>query len=70
MKTILCLIDETGPPIMMLQDAPPERVLMHEFEAKPGCNCDRWGHPCPSWVERNPQAKAELSISSCAKPTR
>ena len=37
------------------------------FQAVAGCNCDRWGHPCPGCVERNRQPKAELPISSPVK---
>ena len=31
------------------------------------CNCDRWGHPCPSCDEREVQMKAQVPISSPAK---
>ena len=36
----------------------------------PGCNCDRWGHPCPNCVERNVQPKAQLPISLPTKKMR
>jgi hypothetical protein len=67
MKTILCLTDETEPRIAMLQDTLPGTVTVREIEAKPGCNCDRWGHPCPDCVQRNVQPDAELPISTRAK---
>jgi hypothetical protein len=40
---------------------------VRETEAVAGCNCDRWGHPCPSCDEREVQMKAQVPISSPAK---
>ncbi len=34
-----------------LQNA-PNRLLL-QVEETGGCNCDRWGHPCPGCVECN-----------------
>jgi hypothetical protein len=30
------------------------------------CNCDRWGHPCPSCVERKIQPRGRTSVVSAA----
>ncbi len=41
----------------------PVPATPREPEPTYGCNCDRWGHPCPGCVERNLQPKAEGSGS-------
>ena len=52
----------------------PVPATLGEPEPTYGCNCDRWGHPCPGCVERNLQPKAEgsgpvyLPKSAVAKP--
>ena len=53
MKTILLLHDEATQPTQLLRNALPAKVLVRETEAVAGCNCDRWGHPCPGCVERS-----------------
>jgi len=70
MKTTLLLDDESGPAKLMLRDVAPAKRPLRETEAVAGCNCDRWGHPCPSGVEPKIQPKAELPISTRAKQTR
>jgi hypothetical protein len=30
-----------------LRNALPAKLPVRETEAVAGCNCDRWGHPCP-----------------------
>ena len=52
MKTILLLHDEATQPTQLLRNALPAKVPVRETEAVAGCNCDRWGHPCPGCVER------------------
>ena len=53
MKTNLLLQDEATRPMQLLQNAMPAKVRLRETgTAVAGCNCDRWGHPCPSCVER------------------
>jgi hypothetical protein len=64
MKTTLLLNDETKPTQLALQDLAPTKFILRETEAVAGCNCDRWGHPCPGCDERKVQPKAELPISS------
>jgi hypothetical protein len=70
MKTTLLLNDESRRAKLMLQNIAPTKVILRETEAVAGCNCDRWGHPCPRCDERKVQPKAELSISSPAEKTR
>jgi len=70
MKTILLLNDEARPAKLMLQTIRRTEVIVRETEAVAGCNCDRWGHPCPACKEPKVQPKPEFSISSPAKHTR
>jgi hypothetical protein len=46
MKKILLLDDEATQPTQRLANALPANVP-REIETIAGCNCDRWGHPCP-----------------------
>ena len=62
MKTILFLQDEAAPPTQLLQDAVQTKVPFRDTEAVAGCNCDRWGHPCPRCVKRVVEATEELLI--------
>jgi hypothetical protein len=67
MKTILLLPDEAAPPTQLLQDVVAAKMPFRETETVPGCNCDRWGHPCPSCVEPKSQTQLGLPISLPAK---
>jgi len=67
MKTILFLQDQAAPPTQLLQDVVQAKVSFREIEALVGCNCDRWGHPCPNCVDRTLEPKAELLISESTK---
>jgi hypothetical protein len=51
MKKILLLHDEARRPTHLLQNAVPARGAIGECETVAACNCDRWGHPCPGFVE-------------------
>jgi len=62
MKTILLLHDEATRPMRLLENMAPI-VRLCETEVVAGCNCDRWGHPCPGCAERVVEPKAELPIS-------
>jgi len=62
MKPILFLQDQAAPPTQLLQDWVYAKVSFRETEAVAGCNCDRWGHPCPGCVERVVEPAAELPI--------
>ena len=63
MKTNLLLHDEATRSMRLLQNAMPAKVPFHDTGAVAGCNCDRWGHPCPGCVEPIVQPKAEFPIS-------
>jgi hypothetical protein len=68
MKTILLLHDEATRPTQLLRNALPAKFPVRETEAVAGCNCDRWGHPCPGCVERIVvQSIPEIPISIPAK---
>jgi len=69
MTTILFLNDKSGSGKPGLPNVASSKVTVHPSEGSPGCNCDRWGHPCPDCVERNVQPNAELPISTRAKQT-
>jgi len=63
MKTTFLLKDEPIRPRQLLQERVPTKLPLRKSEAVAGCNCDRWGHPCPGCSERNTQPKAELPVS-------
>jgi len=69
MKTILFLNDETAQARLLLQNPVPAKVKLFVNEAVAGCNCDRWGHPCPNCVERNVEPTTSLPTPSPAKQT-
>lgn len=50
MKATLLLSDEAETTKLMLQDVAVDELLIRDTEAHVGCNCDRWGHPCPGCV--------------------
>jgi hypothetical protein len=70
MKTILLLSDEARYSEPLLQGAVRTEMTLHDSRARAGCNCDRWGHPCPDCVERNIKPNAELPISRPVKQAR
>lgn len=63
MKTTLLLNDEVICAKLLLQNPSATKVSVGEAEAVAGCNCDRWGHPCPGCVEHNGQPEVQLPIS-------
>ena len=63
MKTTLLLNDEPETARLMLEEVTFGSVAVREGEAHAGCNCDRWGHPCPECVDRNHPPKAGTPIS-------
>ena len=67
MKTILLLHDESGSPKPRFQNVAGSKVTQRPSEGTPGCNCDRWGHPSPDYVEHNVQVQPNLSTSGPAK---
>jgi hypothetical protein len=65
---ILLLDKQTTSPTQLLENAVPN-VRVRETEALAGCNCDRWGHPCPRCSDATVQPKPKVPISSAATTT-
>jgi hypothetical protein len=63
MKPTLFLNDETVQARLLLQNAAPTEVSLRETEAVAGCNCDRWGHPCPGCGHRTVELRVERPFS-------
>ena len=65
------LTDEKTPrPTLLLRDAVSTKAPFRDTEAVAGCNCDRWGHPCPSCSDATIQPKPKVPISSAATTPR
>ena len=64
MKPILLLNDEPETVRLMLGEATSGGVAGRETEARAGCNCDRWGHPCAGCLDRKKPKEAGAPISS------
>jgi hypothetical protein len=62
MKPTLLLNDEPVTVRLMLKEVTLGGVAVRESEPGTGCNCDRWGHPCPGCVERNIPTEADTPI--------
>jgi hypothetical protein len=60
MKTTLLLSDEPERVRLMLEEDASGDVAVPASEAGTGCNCDRWGHPCPGYLERDKAKKPTL----------
>jgi len=67
MKTTFFLSDEREAARLMLKEGVSGELEVRETEPRAGCNCDRWGHPCPGCVDHNISAKADIMISSKVK---
>jgi hypothetical protein len=67
MKTTLLLTDETETARLMLKNIAFAELPLRDAEAHAGCNCDRWGHPCPGCVNRDVVPEAETPVSSPVK---
>jgi len=59
MKTTLLLNDETTRATLLLENVAWTELSLREPEAVAGCNCDRWGHPCPGCGNGKVETKAE-----------
>ena len=68
MKPILLLNDEPETGRLMLEEVTSGSAAVHESEARAGCNCDRWGHPCPGCLKSNRQTDSDTSILEPTKP--
>ena len=67
MKPTLLLSDEAETTKLMLQDVAVDELPVRYTEAHVGCNCDRWGHPCPRCVNPDIVPGAETPVSSTLK---
>jgi hypothetical protein len=67
MRPTLLLSDEPETVRLMLNEGAIDELAARDSEAHAGCNCDRWGHPCPGCVERNIRPKVETPIASSVK---
>ena len=56
--------------LMMVEEVTSGGVAVPESEARAGCNCDRWGHPCAGCFEHNKPEEADTPISSAIKTAR
>jgi hypothetical protein len=70
MKPILLLNDELETVRLMLGEVTSGGVAVRESEARAGCNCDRWGHPCPGCVDRNVPPEATISSQLSSEVTK
>jgi hypothetical protein len=70
MKNTLSLTDEAEITRLMLKDIACDELPVRNTEAHAGCNCDRWGHPCPGCVNRDIEPKAKTSVLSPVKQVR
>ena len=67
MEATLSLSNEPKTVRLILNEVATDELAVRQSEAHAGCNCDRWGHPCPGCVERNVRPKVETPISSPVK---
>src|SRR5262249_9190618 len=67
MKAALFLTDEAEIMRLMLKNVAFDELPVRDTEAHAGCNCDRWGHPCPGCLGRGIVPEAETSVSSPVK---
>ena len=67
MKPTFLLSDEPETMRLMLQEVTSGDVAVPESEARAGCNCDRWDHPCPGCLEHNKPEEADAPTSSPVK---
>jgi hypothetical protein len=63
MKPTLLLSDEVETARLMLKDVAFGELPALDAEAHAGCNCDRWGHPCPRCVSHDIVAGAETPVT-------
>jgi len=47
---------------LRLKNAMPAKVTAREPEVAAGCNCDRWGHPCPGCVHQVVEPETHVSV--------
>jgi hypothetical protein len=64
MRPTLLLNDEPETTRLMLKEVTFGELAVGEREARAGCNCDRWGHPCAACVNHAIVPEAEALVSS------
>ncbi len=70
MKATLLLSDEPETVRLMLKEITSGGVAVRQNEARAGCNCDRWGHPCVGSLERkkpNESRRSDFITSQTAR---
>jgi len=70
MKPTSLLNDEPEIVRLMLEEVASSDVAVRESEARAGCNCDRWGHPCAGCVDRNVPPEATISSQLSSEVTK
>jgi hypothetical protein len=70
MKPTLFLSDEPETMRLMLEEVTSDGMAVRKSEARAGCNCDRWGHPCPGCVNRNVPPEATISSQVKSEVTK
>ena len=51
MKPTLLLNEKPETARLLLNEVAFAGVTVRESEARPGCSCDRWGHPCAGCLD-------------------
>jgi hypothetical protein len=64
MQATLLLTNEAETARLMLKEV---TFSLCDIEARAGCTCDRWGHPCSGCVDRKIVPKSETPVSSAVK---
>jgi len=67
MKPTLLLNDEAETTRLMLKDVALDELPVGYIEPHVGCNCDRWGHPCPGCVNHDTAPPTETPVSPSVK---
>jgi hypothetical protein len=67
MKSTLLLTNEAETTRLMLKNVAFDELAARNTETHAGCNCDRWGHPCPGCIDRDIVPRAKTPVSSPVK---
>jgi hypothetical protein len=70
MKRTLLLNDEPETVRLMLKELTSGGMAVRENEARAGCNCDRWGHPCAGYLDRKKLNESRRSDFITKQTTR
>ena len=69
MKPTLMLGDQPETVRLLLKEITSGDVEVRKSEARAGCNCDRWGHPCLGSLNRkkpNQRRRSDFITSQTA----